>query len=140
MFILVLLCCVFFFFSSRRRHTRCALVTGVQTCALPIFFAIVRGVVETDLIALVIAKFRCALVVIADGEFALILQAQRPGQCAPDIRIEPAGDLLQLAFYQMPPTRPFLSTFRQTGLSATDSEQKVGGALCRERGCEYVWM
>src|SRR3546814_2857278 len=28
-----LLCC---FFSSRRRHTRCALVTGVQTCALPI--------------------------------------------------------------------------------------------------------
>src|SRR3546814_16681004 len=27
---------VSFFFSSRRRHTRCALVTGVQTCALPI--------------------------------------------------------------------------------------------------------
>src|SRR3546814_3395403 len=34
----VIACCVFFvfFFSSRRRHTRCALVTGVQTCALPI--------------------------------------------------------------------------------------------------------
>src|SRR3546814_3048550 len=35
----VLMCFVqyfFFFFSSRRRHTRCALVTGVQTCALPI--------------------------------------------------------------------------------------------------------
>src|SRR3546814_7398420 len=31
---LVVVC--FFFFSSRRRHTRCALVTGVQTCALPI--------------------------------------------------------------------------------------------------------
>src|SRR3546814_2637788 len=37
------MCCVFsrflfcFFFSSRRRHTRCALVTGVQTCALPIY-------------------------------------------------------------------------------------------------------
>src|SRR3546814_10662205 len=30
-------CSVFFFFSSRRRHTRCALVTGVQTCALPIY-------------------------------------------------------------------------------------------------------
>src|SRR3546814_7402106 len=29
------MCCLFFF-SSRRRHTRCALVTGVQTCALPI--------------------------------------------------------------------------------------------------------
>src|SRR3546814_4246007 len=31
-------CCrLCFFFSSRRRHTRCALVTGVQTCALPIY-------------------------------------------------------------------------------------------------------
>src|SRR3546814_19885994 len=30
-----MLVCIFFF-SSRRRHTRCALVTGVQTCALPI--------------------------------------------------------------------------------------------------------
>src|SRR3546814_10016024 len=33
------ICCLilsFVFFSSRRRHTRCALVTGVQTCALPI--------------------------------------------------------------------------------------------------------
>src|SRR3546814_18760074 len=29
-------CFCVFFFSSRRRHTRCALVTGVQTCALPI--------------------------------------------------------------------------------------------------------
>src|SRR3546814_15231392 len=28
--------CLSFFLSSRRRHTRCALVTGVQTCALPI--------------------------------------------------------------------------------------------------------
>src|SRR3546814_2908199 len=28
---------MFFFFSSKRRHTSCALVTGVQTCALPIF-------------------------------------------------------------------------------------------------------
>src|SRR3546814_9195851 len=32
-----LITAVFCFFSSRRRHTRCALVTGVQTCALPIF-------------------------------------------------------------------------------------------------------
>src|SRR3546814_9944631 len=35
---LIFISCImfFFFFSSRRRHTRCALVTGVQTCALPI--------------------------------------------------------------------------------------------------------
>src|SRR3546814_2887450 len=42
-----------FFFSSRRRHTRCALVTGVQTCALPICSAIIETTFkeecETDL-------------------------------------------------------------------------------------------
>src|SRR3546814_1518960 len=38
-------CCVLFVFvfSSRRRHTRCALVTGVQTCALPISRGLLRG-------------------------------------------------------------------------------------------------
>src|SRR3546814_9274150 len=40
----MLVYCVFcFFFSSRRRHTRCALVTGVQTCALPISYTL-RGI------------------------------------------------------------------------------------------------
>src|SRR3546814_9845468 len=33
----------FFFFSSRRRHTRCELLTGIQTCALPIWAAMDRG-------------------------------------------------------------------------------------------------
>src|SRR3546814_3476433 len=42
----------FFFFSSRRRHTRCALVTGVQTCALPISltFLALRFVLATALL------------------------------------------------------------------------------------------
>src|SRR3546814_17258701 len=44
---------VCFFFSSRRRHTRCALVTGVQTCALPISITAYRysdtsGLIDTD--------------------------------------------------------------------------------------------
>src|SRR3546814_17084431 len=39
------MCC----FSSRRRHTRCALVTGVQTCALPIYGRLVnRGFLIDD--------------------------------------------------------------------------------------------
>src|SRR3546814_10039744 len=38
-----MLFCVFFF-SSRRRHTRCALVTGVQTCALPILTGFVPAI------------------------------------------------------------------------------------------------
>src|SRR3546814_7775955 len=36
------------FFSSRRRHTRCALVTGVQTCALPISTVIYAGKLIAD--------------------------------------------------------------------------------------------
>src|SRR3546814_3100700 len=49
MYVVVLVCVFyrcsysFFFFSSRRRHTRCALVTGVQTCALPILQVVVGG-------------------------------------------------------------------------------------------------
>src|SRR3546814_9198534 len=41
-----------FCFSSRRRHTRCALVTGVQTCALPISLCVVacafRSLADTN--------------------------------------------------------------------------------------------
>src|SRR3546814_3833787 len=37
------LCVLWFCFSSRRRHTRCALVTGVQTCALPISGTVASG-------------------------------------------------------------------------------------------------
>src|SRR3546814_2906742 len=44
-----------FFFSSRRRHTRCALVTGVQTCALPIYLqlhSISHGVINLEQLAI----------------------------------------------------------------------------------------
>src|SRR3546814_2645622 len=47
--------CVMFFFSSRRRHTRCALVTGVQTCALPIYPVDLAGadfLFETEAVAM----------------------------------------------------------------------------------------
>src|SRR3546814_6132167 len=38
----------YFFFTSRRRHTSCALVTGVQTCALPIWTRLDIGAVTAD--------------------------------------------------------------------------------------------
>src|SRR3546814_1140874 len=44
-----------FFFSSRRRHTRCALVTGVQTCALPIFDAPI-GIFDSGFGGLTVAR------------------------------------------------------------------------------------
>src|SRR3546814_6317151 len=49
---------LYFFFSSRRRHTRCALVTGVQTCALPILLThgeIVVGAPDGDRLGAVMA-------------------------------------------------------------------------------------
>src|SRR3546814_17716945 len=55
----------FFFFSSRRRHTRCALVTGVQTCALPICGSL--G-----------ASFRLSMVPIAMPLYCTLLPLVRP--------------------------------------------------------------
>src|SRR3546814_9004538 len=43
-----------FFFSSRRRHTRCALVTGVQTCALPIYGSLSSALRASDFLAAIV--------------------------------------------------------------------------------------
>src|SRR3546814_14124417 len=51
-----------FFFSSRRRHTRCALVTGVQTCALPIC-RLALTVADGTANALVLRRARYDLIV-----------------------------------------------------------------------------
>src|SRR3546814_5025686 len=79
----VFVCCVLlfffsFFFSSRRRHTRCALVTGVQACALPIYlFGLVLlvgsiGIVDLRLVgafrALPLASLARALTPLGLGE------------------------------------------------------------------------
>src|SRR3546814_13681241 len=99
---------VLFLFSSRRRHTRCALVTGVQTCALPILtddqdalFADLRGTLsqaEPD----------------GTGQLALtrIYRLQREGHgCGEE-------------------------NFKQLILRASGHE--IGRASCRERVCQYV--
>src|SRR3546814_2140117 len=58
----VYLLVTFFFFSSRRRHTRCALVTGVQTCALPI---LPSALLLLQLLAVVLLALAAARPVIA---------------------------------------------------------------------------
>src|SRR3546814_16960100 len=55
---IIMYCLHVFFFSSRRRHTRCALVTGVQTCALPIYAALLVGTNPRWEAALVNARLR----------------------------------------------------------------------------------
>src|SRR3546814_1375375 len=74
---------MFFFFSSRRRHTRCALVTGVQTCALPISCA------KKGSIAAVMAIYHFSAKVIsrANGSSAVASAAYRAAERLHDDRL-----------------------------------------------------
>src|SRR3546814_2560954 len=70
---------LFFFFSSRRRHTRCALVTGVQTCALPILAIAVDDVHQSlDLLGGAVREHACFFVVPPEisGHPAISISAQ----------------------------------------------------------------
>src|SRR3546814_91059 len=62
-----LFCFMCFFFSSRRRHTRCALVTGVQTCALPIFVIVYAVVQEHGVSGLIMVTFLAGFLLIGMG-------------------------------------------------------------------------
>src|SRR3546814_19931270 len=102
-----------FFFSSRRRHTRCALVTGVQTCALPIYVAGhrlgTREIEESINSHQGIAE--CAVVGVADalkGQAAVAFAVLKDHGAAagPDAARALEGD-------------------------------KIGRASCRERVCQY---
>src|SRR3546814_18810024 len=74
---------VFFFFSSRRRHTRCALVTGVQTCALPISYLqfVVKGHAGVERGLALSLSFLAPEFVVAIGILGWI--AARPGVSSP---------------------------------------------------------
>src|SRR3546814_9417688 len=65
-----------FFCSSRRRHTRCALVTGVQTCALPIYVEqrVLAGDGE-DLVSRLLDDLRPGVVALVDAVAEALEQA-----------------------------------------------------------------
>src|SRR3546814_18977496 len=67
---------MFFFYSSRRRHTRCALVTGVQTCALPILLTFAAPVVAELAFLLKPADY-FALTILAFTSVAVVMGASR---------------------------------------------------------------
>src|SRR3546814_3139510 len=110
------------FFSSRRRHTRCALVTGVQTCALPIF-----GVLGTDTtvrqpyVDRLSAEFASDCLVLRHGSARLVELAEaklRGGAAAPaEYRAALEGLISQ---------------------PGGDRMDKIGRASCRESVCQYV--
>src|SRR3546814_2192940 len=97
-----------FFFSSRRRHTRCALVTGVQTCALPISLAF--GLLVDLALVLAPDRLSVAFGVQAGWLFALGLVG-----LAKDI-----GYAALVACRKAP------------------IRLEIGRASCRERVCQYV--
>src|SRR3546814_20377437 len=85
---------IFFFVASRRRHTRCALVTGVQTCALPICRVEVRGDAgaNEDLLQRYLARLDDGTIFnIRDAERYLLLARDIPGMDA-RLPLRPGGE------------------------------------------------
>src|SRR3546814_5830849 len=103
-----------FFFSSRRRHTRCALVTGVQTCALPISDLIwgARGDRGGIMMAVTYQKTN-----------AVNMASRAPCSLA---EVTP-GSLSCTN-----------STSTIGGRAVLPNGQQIGRASCRERVCQYV--
>src|SRR3546814_14975587 len=107
---------VVFFFSSRRRHTRCALVTGVQTCALPIYTCQQVG-----------GKRRRARLVALEDLAA---------------KVCPAGDLADaVAFIELLISGIAVGLEKageRSELALRMDAAELGRASCRERVCQYV--
>src|SRR3546814_8212106 len=98
-----------FFFSSRRRHTRCALVTGVQTCALPISHSIEE--------ALIIGN-------------RILVMSPHPGQVKAELNAH--------EFDHTTVGNPKMQTLQVKIRDMLFADQKIGRASCRERVCQYV--
>src|SRR3546814_5300961 len=113
--------CLFLFFSSRRRHTCCALVTGVQTCALPISSPRKEIAMHTNTRALIAFALAACL---AQPAFS---QTQRtPDNVTPSL-------LLQRGEHLGPELYPW-----QNSHSGSESLLQIGSASSRERVCTYV--
>src|SRR3546814_9479946 len=93
-----------FFFSSRIRHTRCALVTGVQTCALPIYF------LDSPRMSAVLGRsdFTFADVKAQPTTVYLVLPPDRLATYARWLRLMLAQGLTDLARAPASPARPVL--------------------------------
>src|SRR3546814_7565512 len=100
--------CLFFLFSSRRRHTICALVTGVQTCALPILE--MKGI-----IMFVIGSFLLSSAVFTNYPETSFAHTSKTF----------GNTTIEAGWLSEPPL-------------ASDLNSKIGRASCRERVCQYV--
>src|SRR3546814_4127756 len=137
---------ILFLFSSRRRHTRCALVTGVQTCALPISVESVFGsqlvangyVLNNELTDFTFAPEK-------DGKPVAnrVEGNKRPlSSMSPTIVYGPDGKVI-LALGSAGGKRIIMHVAKTLvgvldwGLSAKDAIAQIGRASCGERVCQY---
>src|SRR3546814_2556558 len=104
--------CSFFFFSSRRRHTRCALVTGVQTCALPISPEPTTGKPDP-------AKVAAFMAAHPETRAFNAFMASRPIP----------SSFANGSYHS-------INAFRF--IAADGVAREIGRASCREEGCQYV--
>src|SRR3546814_5089991 len=100
------------FFTSRKRHTRCALVTGVQTCALPIY--------STSLAFLLCRATTSSICTYTP------LAHRLPIVSTPTSLVWRVA----LRTLYVPISIIFAPTYA--------NNQEIGRASCRERGCQYV--
>src|SRR3546814_18377425 len=115
----------FFFFSSRRRHTRCALVTGVQTCALPIYrLNKSNGARVKEAVDLATGNYAPA----GKPSLASVSAARRGGAKALVAHADKGG---AFAWAVMSQTLAY---------AASLVPEKIGRASCRESVCKYVYI
>src|SRR3546814_2988324 len=133
---------LWFFFSSRRRHTSCALVTGVQTCALPIFPGLLDGGFDEWMVSGEAEIGRAVL---------KMLLVPEPVQQAVDAYFEglleipstTLGDTLMLAEQLAPVRSPLHRCAGDEGVgdvAARSEERRVGKecvSTCRSRWSPY---
>src|SRR3546814_1717473 len=109
--------CMLFFFSSRRRHTRFALGTGVQTCALPIYLSI--------------AYVRIGLT--PDGGATAFLGAALPRQLVAEMVF--TGDRVPVERLH---ALGLANRLVAPGKAVETALEQIRRATCRERACQYA--
>src|SRR3546814_6671278 len=100
---------MYFFFSSRRRHTGCALVTGVQTCALPILECVGGDAIRYS-------------------DIVQTVQCKNVGWDGDDVNWECKANI----------DSKYTLGKADVVCEGYSSPDEIGRASCRERVCQYV--
>src|SRR3546814_3771361 len=123
-----------FFFSSRRRHTICALVTGVQTCALPIFHRDIGADGEPKPHAHVMLTMRKA----GQDGFGKKVRDWNRTQLLEQWRERWASHVNQRLAELDIDARIDQRSLEAQGIDLEPQHKKIGRASGRERVCQYV--